>query len=260
MKTFSRISPARIARATITFAFAAFSLWLVLSGKIGFVLHPRMTPWILVSTALFLLFAIGDISNATKPIGHEVRLLLFLPLVFVMSVIFLATDVDPQESARLDSTQKFNPNPMSPQPQGDVPQEDDIAISPAPPLPAVITLSDKDYWDTINRIFEESATVAGKRLTVQGFVFREKSLPKGYIIVARNLMWCCSADVSVIGIVAKGVTLAAYEDNTWVEVTGVLGVEDIDMFEFGQTSPCPVVNVASIRRVAKPESVMVFPY
>jgi putative membrane protein len=92
-------------------------------------------------------------------------------------------------------------------------------------LPRLIDFNDDaSYWALYNRIYDHPQEATGHQIQIQGFVYRESSWPAGEFLVARQLMWCCAADMGIVGfrVQAQGQVIPA--ESQWVEVRGELTV------------------------------------
>ncbi len=123
-----------------------------------------------------------------------------------------------------------------------------------------IVFNDDSYWALYNKLYDNPGDMSGKRIKIQGFVYRQKNFPLETILVARNLMWCCSADMAVIGLAATGAELSALASDTWVEVSGRLGVAELDLVGERRISKVPIIHIESVRRVDRTASMTIFPY
>lgn len=85
-----------------------------------------------------------------------------------------------------------------------------------------ITITDDNYADLVDSITIFLDRFQGKEIDINGFVYRDDSTDQNHLVVARFLMSCCSADTSVIGMMAKGNNLNKIESDTWVKVTGTI--------------------------------------
>jgi putative membrane protein len=100
-----------------------------------------------------------------------------------------------------------------------------VAQAQATSLPKLIEFNDDaSYWALYNRIYDHPQEAAGHQIRIQGFVYRESSWPAGEFLVARQLMWCCAADMGVVGFRVQAHGQAIPVENQWVNVRGELTV------------------------------------
>ncbi|PWV98507.1 putative repeat protein (TIGR03943 family) [Paenibacillus cellulosilyticus] len=87
------------------------------------------------------------------------------------------------------------------------------------------TIEMKDQWfieklEAINRFVDN---FQGKTITITGFVYRDKQLAGGQLIVGRMAMTHCIADIAPYGMIVELPDADAYPDDAWITVTGTIG-------------------------------------
>ncbi len=93
--------------------------------------------------------------------------------------------------------------------------------------------------------------LAGKTVTVYGFVYTDDSFPENTVLVSRMLIACCAADAAIVGFHVKtggGADLAA---NEWVRVTGT--VQSVKLEYFGELYDFPILTDGIIVRCSAPD-------
>jgi putative membrane protein len=250
------ISPSRLAR-TITFLILSFFIvWLIDTGKLNHIVHPRMTPWIMIAGLLFLVLAASELLRLTKGLRKPDPFSYFYPYIFILAIAYLfvqATTLKPSQFQASPEETAFKAAVISQ-------RSSVIDKTETMPFTAWISMNDDTYWPIYNRLYDNPAAVLGKRITVQGFVYHDKALPPKIVLIGRNLMWCCSADMSVIGFLVEEPRSPEFKDDTWVEVTGSLDTIRIDVSGNGEAVPVPLIKAVTIKQIAKSVSSTIFPY
>ena len=72
-------------------------------------------------------------------------------------------------------------------------------------------------------------------------------------------MWCCSADMGLIGFMATGGNMDSLPAGTWVEITGILDVMSFDVAKDGKAKPVPLINIKTMRILRDHPSQNIFP-
>ncbi len=83
----------------------------------------------------------------------------------------------------------------------------------------------------------DSEPYEGKRVSVEGIVYRDAKLPKHSFFCYRLVMFCCAADASPAGILVKYHESGTLKKGTWVKVKGVVGT--------GSVQKQPVTEIAA---------------
>ncbi|HZS93858.1 MAG TPA: TIGR03943 family protein [Chloroflexota bacterium] len=64
----------------------------------------------------------------------------------------------------------------------------------------------------------------GKPVDVTGMILHAPaSVPPGYVMVMRYLVWCCIADARPVGVTVRLPAGASFKDGQWVKVVGTMG-------------------------------------
>jgi putative membrane protein len=252
-----RISASRVARCLVFLALSFFISWLAETGQLGRIVHPRMHPWIVVSGLFFLVLAIAQLPRLTdrprRPEGPG----FFVPFFFVLAIAWLYLQGGAAPRGPLDTVGDSQAL------KGSILASRDKAASEAAtaPLPPTLVFDDERYWPYYNRLYDDPEAAAGRAVVIQGFIYRQGNLPAGTAIVGRNLMWCCSADMAVIGLIVQDGAMGRLPESTWVEVSGRLGATEFDMKGDGNRVPVPLIMADSVRAVNKGStSGIIFPY
>lgn len=250
------LSTSRVARCVMYLGLSFFVALLIEEGKLTLIVHPRMTPWIIVAAFLFLVLAISEFYRLFKRLRRSDPFSFYYPFLFVIAITFLfvqSTTLNARQSQSIPEKKAF---------QAAVLAQHSNARNKAEsmPLPEWITMNDDMYWSIYNRLYDDPTAVRGKRITVQGYVYHNKAFSPQKALIGRNLMWCCSADMTVIGYLVEGPAVAQFKENTWVEVTGTLESIKFDVSGDGKATLIPLIKTDSIKQVEKAFSSTIFPY
>ena len=140
----------------------------------------------------------------------------------------------------------------------------DIAAAEASkgPLPRKLVFDDDRYYTLYNRVYDSPLEAKGRKIVLRGFVDRPSgTTTANVVLIARNMMWCCSADMAEIGFLARGPGISELEKSEWVEAWGTLNTIDWDMKGDGKLETVPFIDVDQVERVDKGStSSVVFPF
>jgi len=250
------ISLTRALRALTFMSISFFFVWLINTDKLNHIVHPRMNPWIIAAGLLLLVLGFSETLHLSShphradPVSH------FYPFVFVFTIAYIFVQATTLEPGRFQS----GPESLALQSSA-IAQRGEIADKATrDPLPSWIVTNEDSYWPLYNRLYDKPEAAVGKRITVQGFVYRKKGFPAGSALIGRNLMWCCSADMAVIGYLTASPAFAQIQDSSWVEVTGRLKSIRFDPDGSGKATDVPFIEAESVRPVERSASTTIFPY
>jgi uncharacterized repeat protein (TIGR03943 family) len=251
------ISASRVARSATFLALSFFISWLAENGKLSKIVHPRMDLWIEGAGVLFLVLAFAQMLWLSDRPKRPDPVSFFIPIAYVMAMAFIFVQSNAFSPGRFDT--------------GD----DSLAVENAiisrrgnvaakasmGPLPSTIAFDDDGYWTLYNRLYDDPAAAVGHRVVIQGFFHRTSGFPPDTALIGRNLMWCCSADMSGIGLVARGPMVNNLKESEWVEASGRLSTTEFDLNGGGKKKVIPLVVVDSLRPVDKgATSSIIFPF
>lgn len=131
----------------------------------------------------------------------------------------------------------------------------DIILDPNENLPydigaAELFLDDEGFVVMSMDSLERCEVYEGKKVHFTACVYKMKDGGDLEFIAGRQIMTCCEADLSFIGIIC--VCLNAYEINNreWVEISGILRV----VFDDEMKRNIPVCRVTEIKKIITPEN------
>lgn len=113
----------------------------------------------------------------------------------------------------------------------------------------VIAIADKDYAIWYRDLNEELKSYDGKTVRFKAQVATSDELGEGELIVGRQMMNCCAADISFAGLIAVKNPRGDLENGDWVELTAGIRVKKHP----GYNRPGPVLTIREIARAEAPE-------
>lgn len=117
-----------------------------------------------------------------------------------------------------------------------------------------VVLSDNNFVQWLQEIYDNEEKYEGKKIQVIGFVFKSREFTENEFVPARLMMACCTADLQPIGFLCRYYKASKLKNDTWLKVTGNIKVIDYK----GQKTP--VIIADKVENTAKPESEYVYPY
>jgi putative membrane protein len=117
-----------------------------------------------------------------------------------------------------------------------------------------IVVSDNNFVQWLQEIYDNQGKYEGKKIQVIGFVFKSKEFTENEFVPARLMMACCTADLQPIGFLCRYDKASKLKNDTWLKVTGTIKVVDYK----GQKTPVIIADKAE--NTTKPENEYVYPY
>jgi putative membrane protein len=231
-------------RIAICFGLAVLLIQLLLSGEITLFINPQLKWLVAASVIILIVLGMVELWHFRGKEMHRISvwgyLMLFLPL-FIYVVIPPKT-LDASMAAKkgvqytVAKTSKVGGASTSSSSQNSLAVPDDPYKKYIPILKQQreITLDDKNFANYFTTIYSYPDEFLGKKVNVQGFVYRDENLGRNQFVVGRFAVTCCTADASVVGFLIKPKHhIPIPKINAWVEATGTLGKQKVD----GQDTP-----------------------
>ena len=122
------------------------------------------------------------------------------------------------------------------------------------PLPfdknaSVIEIADQDYALWYRDLGEELKSYDGKTVRFKAQTATAPELEQGTLIVGRQMMNCCAADISFAGLIAVGNLREDIGDGDWVDLTASIQIKRHPGYG---TKPGPVLTVKEIQIAPPP--------
>lgn len=262
--------------------FGALLVRLTISGTYLNYVTPRMKPYLYGLSVLMFFWAAVSIRNLFRP-RYKSRIkrcmVLILPILLLAvppsspaagamvkggAGISRSTPVDTTQASDeyayygQDTLEK--PEDTLEEEQNYESQEtqpDTQAKTPPPGLNGLnkdtktITISDEDFSPWITELSNHPEAYDGYTVTLKGFVYLDlEDKKENEFAVVRLSMWCCSADLAPMGLVAVSNGKLPWGENSWITVTGKLAVKD----GYG------TLEAEKIEAAEKPSEEYVYPY
>jgi len=116
-----------------------------------------------------------------------------------------------------------------------------------------IVVRDDAFLEITTAIDLFSDRFVGKRVQIEGFVYRNEDMAQDQMVIARMAMECCSADSTPYGFLIQYPKASSYADDTWLRVAGTLNTVDWDGYRIA------MLEADTIQPIEAPETPYVYP-
>ncbi|MEK0317809.1 TIGR03943 family putative permease subunit [Cohnella sp. 56] len=86
----------------------------------------------------------------------------------------------------------------------------------------VIEVKEKSYIETLTTLDFFLDRFIGRKISLSGFVYRDKTIGDGRFVLGRFAVQCCTADALPYGIIVEYVDEKLYKNDDWMTITGTL--------------------------------------
>jgi putative membrane protein len=239
---------------------AGFSLYLgrlLFTGDIHYFIHPKMFFFIRFSFVIFLLLCVNQgrriLFSKRKEALKAGYILFILPLLLGFAVAPKGLNeaaaanrglqLAGSDSSTMESSRQLKASEIIEQ------------LGPEETLEVETAL----YSGIIEDISKRRSLYMGRRIGIEGFVFRFDHFSPDQFIVARMQIVCCAADALLTGILVQSNEAPSFETSSWVRVEGIIGEREYYDAWNDKTSVVPAVKAELMHPVEKPLNVYVYP-
>lgn len=106
------------------------------------------------------------------------------------------------------------------------------------------------YYGAINK---NPIDYIGRTIKMSGFVYKEESFNPNQLVVSRFMITHCIADAAILGFLTEFDEANVLEDDTWLEIDGVLDITNYDGFDM------PVIKVTNWKVIDEPAEPYLYP-
>ncbi len=235
------------------FAYTGLLLYIILSSKVEILFHPRQYIFLII-TVLFFFFLIylqfyNIYSFKTERKINKSIVIFYMPILF--AIIGLANDKD----SIINTVYRQNTFiPVNIQILCN--DKDKEAISETDS----VIMNKDNYYQEYNKIYDDIGKYIGREIQINGYVYRESVYKDNQFVLAQDLMWCCAADIAVIGFFCEYDNASEFETGSWYELSGKIAKSLYPDQETGKEREFPSIHIDKYRKINPPDIPCLFPY
>lgn len=216
-------------RSVFFFGIVLMLLKLLVSGDIQYFIAPKMVKFTIITLVACIIIGLihffellkehhpsCDCSNQKN---RTLSLVILISIPVITSSLF-STNVLGASIASKRSI-SYSENIVKKQVQKIKVKNDDSEF---------IKVDDSMYGHIISDVQDSVDQYVGKKISFNGFVYRDKQIRKNQIYVSRFAITCCVADAQVFGLIVEGKEVSAFKNDQWVNVTGTIHKAKIGKF------------------------------
>lgn len=232
----------------ILLLISIFFFYLLYTDNISLFLNPRMNKYVIFALVTFIALTINEFLNIFDVYSRKgifKGILVFFILITAFSIYSLNKWLTVKRNDKIiqDSYNYENKN------FDKIYRLDNEAI-PNNSDSNTLKLNDSNYLDILGKIFANPDSYKDKNISIDGFIYRDKTLSKNEFVLGREVMTCCVADLQVAGPKCKFKDSYKLKANHWFNVHG-----KITLGKDGE----PIIIVKEITPIAKPKNAYLYP-
>ncbi len=222
-------------------------LYLVYSEAARLLVHPRIDKFLVVCAIMLLIMAIYLVPDVWKrrPLDSHPFKYSFFVIAILIGIVIQAIPLS--QSAVM--TDRWSPDIGV----SESSQEERVTVDlPRNAEDGVVYIDDTNYLHIMNIISYNPRQYVGEIIEFNGFITFRDNFPENTALLGRLLMWCCAADVVVIGAPVKFEDISVIEEFEWLLIRG-----EIETFMLNNVIQ-PVIRVINFERIEKPLSEYIY--
>lgn len=209
--------------------FGALILYyLLVTNKVILFLNPRMNKYILFTFVVFIALCINQFLNAfsidsLKWIKGGVIAFFGILILFTYPIYKVHMD-NKRVQKEINAEKKYEKDNFNEIYK--LKEENKIKSENYNKDDDSLILNEDNYMSLYQEIMINPDSYKGKKITTEGFIFKEKGFKEGEFVIGRELMTCCAADTQVVGLLCDYKSLSNFKEGDWVSVEGTINVID----------------------------------
>ncbi|WP_110927574.1 TIGR03943 family putative permease subunit [Bacillus massiliglaciei] len=116
-----------------------------------------------------------------------------------------------------------------------------------------IIMSDTLYSTYYEEINMNLSKYEGRKIELNGFVYKESGFEKDQLVLSRFLITHCVADSSIIGFLSEFPEASAVKEDTWLKASGVIELTDYNGVKM------PLIKITEWEEISEPEEPYLYP-
>lgn len=240
----------------ILFGFSFYLFYIVLTGKIGIFINPKMVKYTIFSAFAFIVLALYQIRkvfmisrNNKVKFGY---ILLLLPLIlgfFAQGFDFSIADT---KGVTIIETSKVTTNTTDTKAVVS-------KISKSFIEDGVVVFRDVNFYEILDDINYNINEYQGKKVKISGIVYRDKTFKDNEFVISRMVMSCCAADSQIVGLMSKLDNAKYLNNGEWVKIEGTINNIIYKNQYSNKDEEMPIIMVNKIDRNQTPGEKYVYP-
>ena len=211
------INKENLIKIIILSGFTFFFVSLIKSKEILHFIHPRLllpikfSIVLMIITCIVYFFTMGKTDR--RPINYKSYIIFIIPLL----IILIANIGGDFEGSEHEHNHEHNhSHPIVTEEGADILNKVEICEE------GIIELNNDNYFNILQEISSNFEKYEGRKISLEGFVYKNEDFQNKEFVCGRYLMVCCASDMQIVGFLCKDNSNKVYNSDSWVKVTGTL--------------------------------------
>ena len=120
-----------------------------------------------------------------------------------------------------------------------------------------VVINDENYISTLNDMYEHIDNYVGRKIKVQGQIFKSENMKDNEIAIGKYYMYGCAVDMSLTGFMINKDDNFKLVENSWYDIEAVISSHKYEMGP-GQIIDEPILKIINYKKIDKPANTLVY--
>ena len=228
---------------------------IIATGNIGNFINEKMFIYTYISLGLLVIFFVKEIFSDEHG-SNRIKILNLICFVFlIFGIIAYNGNLSQEYLNFIKNNRDGRTTKMVVNSKSSVVDNKQQEIENAKKEEVVI--NDENYISTLNDMYEHIDNYVGRKIKVQGQIFKSENMKDNEIAIGKYYMYCCAVDMSLTGFMINEDDNFKLVENSWYDIEAVISSHKYEMGP-GQIIDEPILKIINYKKIDKPANTLVY--
>lgn len=228
---------------------------IIATGNIGNFINEKMFIYTYISLGLLVIFFVREIFSEEHG-SNRIKILNLICFVFlIFGIIAYNGNLSQEYLNFIKNNRDGRTTKMVVNSKSSVVDNKQQEIENAKKEEVVI--NDENYISTLNDMYEHIDNYVGRKIKVQGQIFKSENMKDNEIAIGKYYMYCCAVDMSLTGFMINKDDNFKLVENSWYDIEAVISSHKYEMGP-GQIIDEPILKIINYKKIDKPANTLVY--
>lgn len=228
---------------------------IIATGNIGNFINEKMFIYTYISLGLLVIFFVREIFSDEHG-SNRIKILNLICFVFlIFGIIAYNGNLSQEYLNFIKNNRDGRTTKMVVNSKSSVVDNKQQEIENAKKEEVVI--NDENYISTLNDMYEHIDNYVGRKIKVQGQIFKSENMKDNEIAIGKYYMYCCAVDMSLTGFMINKDDNFKLVENSWYDIEAVISSHKYKMGP-GQIIDEPILKIINYKKIDKPANTLVY--
>jgi TIGR03943 family protein len=228
---------------------------IIATGNIGNFINEKMFIYTYISLGLLVIFFVREIFSDEHG-SNRIKILNLICFVFlIFGIIAYNGNLSQEYLNFIKNNRDGRTTKMVVNSKSSVVDNKQQEIENAKKEEVVI--NDENYISTLNDMYAHIDNYVGRKIKVQGQIFKSENMKDNEIAIGKYYMYCCAVDMSLTGFMINKDDNFKLVENSWYDIEAVISSHKYEMGP-GQIIDEPILKIINYKKIDKPANTLVY--